>query len=189
MFKSTYMQCSSSKLVFICLHISTGPELDSDEDDEVDEVPSESDDDDDEDDDDEMPDENAAEEGNFNLQYHTKFWESDILAPLSLFNKTFASPQLYCYIIVMQLQTSKKGLKLVQSLNGLFGFLCLRRFLEFLFNSTTLNFVFIGTGMEVVLHEDKKYYPTHDEVYGKDVEVSLNYGTRRRLWFNSFVKF
>jgi len=28
-----------------------------------------------------------------------------------------------------------------------------------------------GTGMEVVLHEDKKYYPTHDEVYGKDVET------------------
>ena len=25
--------------------------------------------------------------------------------------------------------------------------------------------------MEVVLHEDKKYYPTHNEVYGQDVEV------------------
>jgi len=30
-----------------------------------------------------------------------------------------------------------------------------------------------GTGMEVVLHEDKKYYPTHEEVYGPDVEVSM----------------
>ncbi|XP_076812809.1 116 kDa U5 small nuclear ribonucleoprotein component-like [Clavelina lepadiformis] len=26
-------------------------------------------------------------------------------------------------------------------------------------------------GMEVVLHEDKKYYPTHEEVYGPDVET------------------
>nr|CAB3241367.1 116 kDa U5 small nuclear ribonucleoprotein component [Phallusia mammillata] len=28
-----------------------------------------------------------------------------------------------------------------------------------------------GTGMEVVLHEDKKYYPTHEEVYGEQVET------------------
>nr|XP_039255235.1 116 kDa U5 small nuclear ribonucleoprotein component-like [Styela clava] len=27
------------------------------------------------------------------------------------------------------------------------------------------------TGMEVVLHEDKKYYPTHEEVYGEEVET------------------
>ena len=26
--------------------------------------------------------------------------------------------------------------------------------------------------MQVVLHEDKKYYPTAEEVYGPDVEVS-----------------
>ena len=26
-------------------------------------------------------------------------------------------------------------------------------------------------GMQVVLHEDKKYYPTAGEVYGPDVEV------------------
>lgn len=26
----------------------------------------------------------------------------------------------------------------------------------------------------VVLHEDKKYYPTAEEVYGPDVEVSIN---------------
>ena len=26
--------------------------------------------------------------------------------------------------------------------------------------------------MQVVLHEDKKYYPTPEEVYGPDVEVS-----------------
>ena len=28
-----------------------------------------------------------------------------------------------------------------------------------------------GRGMEVVLHEDKKYYPTHEEVYGPEVET------------------
>lgn len=27
--------------------------------------------------------------------------------------------------------------------------------------------------MQVVLHEDKKYYPTAEEVYGPDVEVGL----------------
>ena len=27
--------------------------------------------------------------------------------------------------------------------------------------------------MQVVLHEDKKYYPTAEEVYGPDVEVSI----------------
>lgn len=34
---------------------------------------------------------------------------------------------------------------------------------------------FAETGMEVVLHEDKKYYPTHEEVYGEEVEVTLFY--------------
>lgn len=28
-------------------------------------------------------------------------------------------------------------------------------------------------GMQVVLHEDKKYYPTAGEVYGPDVEVCM----------------
>lgn len=28
-----------------------------------------------------------------------------------------------------------------------------------------------GGGMEVVLHEDKKYYPTAEEVYGPEVET------------------
>lgn len=28
--------------------------------------------------------------------------------------------------------------------------------------------------MQVVLHEDKKYYPTAEEVYGPEVEVSVN---------------
>ena len=32
-----------------------------------------------------------------------------------------------------------------------------------------------GNDMQVVLHEDKKYYPTPEEVYGPDVEVSENY--------------
>lgn len=27
----------------------------------------------------------------------------------------------------------------------------------------------------VVLHEDKKYYPTAEEVYGPDVEVGFNW--------------
>lgn len=27
--------------------------------------------------------------------------------------------------------------------------------------------------MQVVLHEDKKYYPTAEEVYGPDVEVNI----------------
>ena len=26
----------------------------------------------------------------------------------------------------------------------------------------------------IVLHEDKKYYPTAEEVYGPDVEVGIN---------------
>lgn len=30
------------------------------------------------------------------------------------------------------------------------------------------------TGMEVVLHEDKKYYPTHEEVYGEEVETIVH---------------
>ena len=29
--------------------------------------------------------------------------------------------------------------------------------------------------MQVVLHEDKKYYPTAEEVYGPDVEVILSF--------------
>jgi len=29
--------------------------------------------------------------------------------------------------------------------------------------------------MQVVLHEDKKYYPTANEVYGQDVEVMCNH--------------
>ena len=29
-----------------------------------------------------------------------------------------------------------------------------------------------GPEMQVVLHEDKKYYPTAEEVYGPEVEVS-----------------
>ena len=28
--------------------------------------------------------------------------------------------------------------------------------------------------MQVVLHEDKKYYPTPEEVFGPDVEVEIN---------------
>ena len=30
------------------------------------------------------------------------------------------------------------------------------------------------TEMQVVLHEEKKYYPTPEEVYGPEVEVSKN---------------
>ena len=30
-----------------------------------------------------------------------------------------------------------------------------------------------GPDMQVVLHEDKKYYPTAEEVYGPEVEVSI----------------
>lgn len=33
-----------------------------------------------------------------------------------------------------------------------------------------------GDEMAVVLHEDKKYYPTAEEVYGPDVEVSVRRG-------------
>ena len=29
-----------------------------------------------------------------------------------------------------------------------------------------------GGDMQVVLHEDKKYYPTPEEIYGPEVEVS-----------------
>lgn len=29
----------------------------------------------------------------------------------------------------------------------------------------------VNPGMSVVLHEDKKYYPTAEEVYGPDVET------------------
>ena len=29
--------------------------------------------------------------------------------------------------------------------------------------------------MQVVLHEDKKYYPTPEEVYGPEVEVSVSH--------------
>ena len=30
---------------------------------------------------------------------------------------------------------------------------------------------------QVVLHEDKKYYPTAEEIYGPDVEVILDFST------------
>ena len=30
-----------------------------------------------------------------------------------------------------------------------------------------------ASDMQVVLHEDKKYYPTPEEVYGPEVEVRL----------------
>ena len=30
-----------------------------------------------------------------------------------------------------------------------------------------------GEEMAIVLHEDKKYYPTAEEVYGPDVEVKI----------------
>ena len=33
--------------------------------------------------------------------------------------------------------------------------------------------------MQVVLHEDKKYYPTAEEVYGPDVEVCNANNTSR----------
>jgi len=36
--------------------------------------------------------------------------------------------------------------------------------------------------MQVVLHEDKKYYPTAQEVYGPEVEVS-----RLRLYYNCLI--
>ena len=32
-----------------------------------------------------------------------------------------------------------------------------------------------GEEMAIVLHEDKKYYPTAEEVYGPDVEVRTTY--------------
>ena len=38
--------------------------------------------------------------------------------------------------------------------------------------------------MQVVLHEDKKYYPTAEEVYGPDVEVMYCcYGCQTKLLF------
>ena len=33
--------------------------------------------------------------------------------------------------------------------------------------------------MQVVLHEDKKYYPTPEEVYGPEVEVSGQFPCRK----------
>ena len=32
-----------------------------------------------------------------------------------------------------------------------------------------------GEEMAIVLHEDKKYYPTAEEVYGPEVEVKIQY--------------
>ena len=32
-----------------------------------------------------------------------------------------------------------------------------------------------GEEMAIVLHEDKKYYPTAEEVYGPDVEVKIQH--------------
>ena len=40
--------------------------------------------------------------------------------------------------------------------------------------------------MQVVLHEDKKYYPTPEEVFGPDVEVcDLSYHQGSTLTLNS----
>lgn len=50
--------------------------------------------------------------------------------------------------------------------------------------------------MQVVLHEDKKYYPTAEEVYGPDVEVcTVAIDARqkccvlllRKLWFSAHI--
>lgn len=39
--------------------------------------------------------------------------------------------------------------------------------------------------MEVVLHEDKKYYPTLEEVYGEEVEVSRPKWDYKVIWSDS----
>ena len=41
--------------------------------------------------------------------------------------------------------------------------------------------------MQVVLHEDKKYYPTPEEVYGPDVEVSWSNIINSSLEFNPII--
>ena len=44
--------------------------------------------------------------------------------------------------------------------------------------------------MQVVLHEDKKYYPTAEEIYGPEVEVKkINYLNNYNVYQNKYIRY